>query len=286
MPYGAARHRRALLARAVGIAGLAALVGIGGCRVRATPLGRAPFTSPAVWLPPQGSSSLIGMSVQGRPITAVHIGDGAARIVAVGGIHTGAERNTVALVSAFAEYFLANPDAVPAGARVTLVPAVNVDGLALGTRVNAHSVDLNRNWPSRWQPDAMHNDEIVSGGESPLSEPETAALYALLMRIQPHVVLSWHSAYSPSGEAEGNAATLGATGVTGKDLARAFADGAGMDVLDEWTAYAITGQLLDTLADLGIPGVDIELPSNDGTFFDQNLAGLLRVMDTVVTALR
>lgn len=230
---------------------------------------------------------LIGDTVQGRPIRAVQFGSGPARVVALGGIHTGIEINTVDLVATLADYFTANPGDLPAAATLTLIPALNMDGVALGTHVNAREVDLNRNWPARWQPEGIHGDGIVSGGAAPLSEPETAALSAFLTKFRPHAVLSWHSDYPPSGEAEGNSAALGPAGsVTGKTLARAFAESASTDYLEEWIAYPITGHLLDTLADLGIPGVDIELPAYTGIFFAGQLAGLRRVIDEVITALR
>lgn len=230
---------------------------------------------------------VIGASVQGRPIRAMRFGSGPARVVALGGIHTGEEINTVDLVATFAEHFAAHTGDLPAGATLTLIPALNIDGVALSRRINARDVDLNRNWPARWQPQARHGEEIVSAGTAPLSEPETAALSALLRTYRPHAVLSWHSQYPPSGEAEGNSALLGQMGnVTGKTLARAFAESAGTDYLEEWTAYEITGQLLDSLAELGIPGMDIELPANEGIFFAQQLAGLRRVIDEVVAAIR
>jgi hypothetical protein len=77
-----------------------------------------------------------------------------------------------------------------------------------------------------------------------------------------------------------------AGGVTGKTLAHGFAAASGVDYLEAWTAYPITGQLLDTLEDLGVPGMDIELPSHGGIFFAENLAGLQAVIDELVTALR
>jgi len=109
----------------------------------------------------------------------------------------------------------------------------------------------------------------------------------MLHVFRPHAVLSWHSQYPPSGEAEGNSAALdSAGGVTGKTLARAFAESADAAYLEQWTAHTITGQLLDTLEDLGVPGMDIELPSHDGIFFAENLAGLQRVVAELVATLR
>lgn len=242
-------------------------------------VGRAAMSGP--------TSVPFGVTAQGRPLFAVRIGDGPVRVMLLGGIHTGEEINTVDLVGAFVAHFAVNPSVLPAALSLLMIPVLNVDGVNLGTRINAHAIDLNRNWPARWQPVAQHASEIVSGGTAPLSEPETTALYNLIRTFRPHALLSWHSAYPPAGEAEGNTAALSmAAGVTGKTLAHAFAAGSGFDYLETWIAYPITGQLLDTLTDLGIPGLDIELPAYGDTFFDKNLAGLQGVLDQLMTALR
>ena len=61
------------------------------------------------------------------------------------------------------------------------MPTINPDGVAAGTRGNAHGVDLNRNFPYDWRP--------LGGGEysgpAPLSEPESRAAHRLILESSP-----------------------------------------------------------------------------------------------------
>ncbi|WP_192457061.1 murein tripeptide amidase MpaA [Musicola keenii] len=83
-----------------------------------------------------------------------------------------------------------------------VVLAVNPDGCQLGTRCNAHGVDLNRNFPTtNWQPDGTvyrwsdvtpDRDVRLSTGDSPGSEPETRALCQLIEQLSPPWIVSFH----------------------------------------------------------------------------------------------
>src|SRR5690349_292817 len=88
----------------------------------------------------------------------------------------------------------------PARTELLVVPTVNPDGVASGTRGNARGVDLNRNFPYRWRP--------LTGGEysgtAPLSEPETRAAYALLLRQKPDVTIWFHQPFGLVDKPEGN----------------------------------------------------------------------------------
>ena len=72
-----------------------------------------------------------------------------------------------------------------------LVPVLNPDGLAADTRQNAHGVDLNRNFPSLWQPFG-HPGSTYYSGPRPFSEPETRAARDLIRRIKPRYTIWYH----------------------------------------------------------------------------------------------
>ena len=112
---------------------------------------------------------------------------------------------------------------------VWLVAEANPDGVAAGTRWNASGVDLNRNFPWGWS--------AVDGGPSPLSEPETQALAALVERLQPDIVIWVHQ---PLGY-------VSSIGPTEAALEEAWAAAAGLPVRpdvtqhgggESWTALA------------------------------------------------
>ena len=83
-----------------------------------------------------------------------------------------------------------------------VVPCLNPDGLARGTRGNAAGVDLNRNFPVKnWSPSSVvyqWNDEtdkkvFIGTGAKPGSEPETQALIKLITFLNPTYILSLHA---------------------------------------------------------------------------------------------
>ncbi len=127
---------------------------------------------------------IIGRSVRGRPIVAHVLGPDSAprKLLLVGCIH-GNECAGIRILSAVARDF------VPAGVQLWLVPEMNPDGTAADTRQNADGVDLNRNYPYRWERDT---NPTYDSGPRPVSEPETRAAMALIRRIKPAVTIWYH----------------------------------------------------------------------------------------------
>jgi N-acetylmuramoyl-L-alanine amidase len=126
-----------------------------------------------------------GHSVEGRPIKAERIGpaDAPAKVLVVGSIHG----NEPAGKAVIARLRHVRP---PRGTALWLVEDANPDGAAANRRWNAHDVDLNRNFPYRWQP----QDGVYESGPGPASEPETQALQRLISRVHPRVTIWYHQA--------------------------------------------------------------------------------------------
>jgi protein MpaA len=127
--------------------------------------------------------SIVGRTVDGRPITAVESGDfdSPERVLVVGCIH-GNEPAGIAVTRR-----LIGGPATPE-LDLWIVPDLNPDGVAAGTRGNAHGVDLNRNFPWRWKP----LGGLFYSGRRPLSEPESRSAYRLVRRVRPEVSIWFH----------------------------------------------------------------------------------------------
>ena len=126
---------------------------------------------------------VVGHSVRGRPIELVHQPGDGPRILVVGAIH-GNETAGIAVVRALERASHPHAD-------LWLVPSLNPDGVALGTRQNAHGVDLNRNFPAMWQPIGRPGSTYYSGLR-PFSEPETRVARDLIRRVHPQATVWFH----------------------------------------------------------------------------------------------
>jgi N-acetylmuramoyl-L-alanine amidase/Zinc carboxypeptidase len=136
--------------------------------------------------PAQASAwETIGRSEQGRPIRAMRVGSPRARtkLLVVGAVH-GNEQAGRAVVARLKR---ARP---PRGTAIWLVDDANPDGTAANSRHNANGVDLNRNFPYRWQP----QDGVYESGPGPASEAETQVMQRFIEREQPRVTLWYHQA--------------------------------------------------------------------------------------------
>ena len=137
---------------------------------------------------PAAATSVIGRSVEGRPIRAVRVGSARARVrvLVVGRVH-GNEHGGRQVVARLRG---ARP---PRGVALWIVDDLNPDGTAANRRQNANGVDLNRNFPYRWRAQEQPGDPYYSG-TGPLSEPESRAAAELAERIKPRVTIWYHQA--------------------------------------------------------------------------------------------
>ena len=117
-----------------------------------------------------------GKSEEGRDIWVLEISapsaDGVKKpaVQVNGGIH-GDEQLSTGICLKLAEYLLSgNADNIVENFSVHIMPAVNPDGLAAGTRGNSGGVDLNRNFGYNW------HEEEDNNGEAPFDQSESAAV--------------------------------------------------------------------------------------------------------------
>ncbi|WP_215800139.1 murein tripeptide amidase MpaA [Pantoea dispersa] len=139
-----------------------------------------------------------------------------------------------------------------------VILAVNPDGCQLGLRANVNGVDLNRNFPAanwqagdtvyRWNSVADARDVLLSTGNAPASEPETAALCQLIHRIRPRWVVSWHEPLACIDDPHHSS------------LASWLAEQTGLPVVSS-VGYATPGSFGSWCADLSLPCITAEMPA-------------------------
>ncbi len=148
-----------------------------------------------------------GLSVEGTPLLMREYPPVAGRrpigrVLLVGGIH-GDEYSAVSIVFKWMEILGEYHSGI---FHWRVVPLLNPDGLlrSRAQRVNAHGVDLNRNFPSPdwhaatedyWVRQTSRNPRRYPG-TGPLSEPESLWLAAEIARFRPDVVVSVHAPHS------------------------------------------------------------------------------------------
>lgn len=234
----------------------------------------------------------IGFSALGHPIVAHRFGFGRSVVVIVGGMHGGYEWNTIELSYRLIDHFSENVDQIPSTVTLYVIPSANPDGQLLVTgrtgrfgeadiavdtspgRFNGSGVDLNRNWGCNWEAVGYWGDREVDGGERPFSEPESRALSRFLLRQRAAVVVFLHSAAEgvyPGGCPDPLPETV--------TLAETYSDASGYPLYEQFTSYPITGDASDWLALQNVPSFAVELKSHDDSEFEQNLFGVLALLD-------
>lgn len=220
--------------------------------------------------------SVIGYSVQSRPIYAYSFGSGANTVLFTGAIH-GSELSAKYSMDDWVGYLEMHAPELPGDRRVVVIPAVNPDGVAVKTRNNAHNVNLNRNFATAdWAADtalAGGGVEVGAGGSAPSSEPETAALTSFTVNLQPRFVINYHSQGSLV-----NSNDIGAAAAIGQK----YASLTGYQFVpstntEEALGYAVTGTYEDWLAARGTPAILIELPGHTGRYFSTNVDAMWMV---------
>lgn len=249
------------------------------------PLPSTPTPTPSS-IPPTPTPTLpqpqvIGFSVAGRPLNVYQFGNGPIEKMIVAGIHGGYEWNTIALADELIEYLETHPEVIPADHTLYILRAFNIDGYERSSwrsgRANENNVDLNRNFPSNWQPDwpraGCWNYLPIEGGSSAASEPETKALISFINSHDLTALISYHSAALGifAGGQPPDAGSL--------SLAESVAAVSEYPYPPIATGCVFTGQFVDWVSDQGIAGIDIELTNHQDTDFLINLAILSVFLD-------
>jgi hypothetical protein len=227
------------------------------------------------------ATEVLGRSWEGRSIVGYRFGTGPRKVVLVGNIHGGTEENTHRLALEMIAHFRDNLDEIPPELTLWILPTANPDGLANGTRCNAHMVDLNRNADTDadscvendWVEDTHTTEGIIEGGGGPypFSEVETQLLRDFLRDAE--VAIFYHSM-------AGMIFVTGCADHAPSDaLARCLSEATGYPFPEEgWASYPVTGAMVDYLAYRGVAAVEVELETKVDPEFQRNLAGVRAVM--------
>lgn len=238
----------------------------------------------------------IGYSVEGRPIDSYTFGSGKQNIVFIGGIHGGYEWNSVLLAYQIIDYFDKNASVIPENVTLIIIPSMNPDGvhkvvgvegrfdvkgvstddkiLASG-RFNANGVDLNRNFDCKWQPNSKWRDKTVSAGSAVFSEPEAKAVKTFFEKINPFLVVFWHS------QANGvfGASCGGDVLPKAYELMQVYSSASGYPASKTFGSYEVTGDAGDWLSSIGISAFEVELKTHTTIELKENIAGVKAVID-------
>lgn len=238
----------------------------------------------------------IGVSVEGRALEVYSFGQGDKHLLFIGGVHGGYEWNSSLLAFMMIDYFTENKDLIPAGVKVSIIPVANPDGLfkVVGTggrftaldvsgpddgtgrgRFNTNSVDLNRNFDCKWQPESTWRSKVVSAGTAPFSEPEAKAIRDFVLATKPSAVVSWHSQSNAVYAAECGAGISAGT----MALMNTYSGAAGYRAVTSFDHYEITGDMEGWLSTIGIPAVTVELTTHETVEWTKNLAGVKAVLE-------
>ena len=219
---------------------------------------------------------VIGFSVEGHPLEVYTFGQGELKDMIIGGIHGGYEWNTIALADQLIKYVNDNPDVIPSDVTLYILPDMNPDGDARSHdewgRVNAHGVDLNRNfpigWSSAWNRTGCYDLTLTTSGNGPGSEPETRLVMNFIATHKINALIDYHSAglgIFPGGTPWDDASTK---------LAKALGDATLYPYPPINTGCTYNGTLPDYAVSEGVAAVDMELTNHEDTDFAMNLRAL------------
>ncbi len=241
---------------------------------RSTPIPE--YTATPFYLVNGPKPTVIGFSVSGRPIEVYAFGQGEKQRMIVAGIHGGYEWNTIALADQLITHIYEHPQVIPSDVTLFILRDLNPDGDARSHdefgRVNAHGVDLNRNfpinWSATWDRSGCYELTPTTGGTGPASEPETRLAMYFIATHNIEALISYHSAalgISPGGTPWDPDSVR---------LAKALAMVTTYPFPPLNTGCIFTGTLADYAVSQGAAAVDMELTNHQDTDLAMNLKAL------------
>jgi protein MpaA len=132
---------------------------------------------------------ILGSSKEGRPVEALRLTQGPAKLLLIGGVHGDEPEGFL-----FVERFVREGGwrELEGAASLWVIPRLNPDGCAKGERTNANGVDLNRNMPTKdWTQEARAPRYFP--GPAAGSEGETKILISFIEEVAPRAIISAHS---------------------------------------------------------------------------------------------
>lgn len=142
-----------------------------------------------------GEKGIIGYTEKGHPIVYFRRGFGNKKIIVQASIHARE------YITTFLTLKLIEEEKIKKGVSVYYVPCVNIDGVKITKilptfKANANGVDLNTNFPAKFNSGAKNTNK--RGGENftglyPMSESETRSLIDFTKKIHPDLTISFHA---------------------------------------------------------------------------------------------
>jgi serine/threonine protein kinase len=241
----------------------------------------AAVSSPQPTSPPEitAESIIIGQSAGGLDIEALKLGNGPNVVLFVGGLYAGFSPASTSLAREIVLELSADLTLIPDDVTVYVIPLWNPDSeKSANGRYNGNEVDLNRNWNCHWQ--AAANSSF---GTAPRSESETQALYNFIAEIDPVAAVFWNTPRPERldlyGVVSPGRCTLAQSDVS-QSLAQTYAG-----PTDSYQARQadptqnLSGDVTDSLADMGIPAIFVLLDSQMDVDAAQHLPAVLAVLN-------